>query len=88
MKKLLIAIIFAALVLTGCNYDYVDMVYSYDYAWISLPNGEVVEGEVEQWRDYGDGDQIQVKIDDKIYLTDTTRCVLMKKDIIWEDTYD
>lgn len=85
MKKVLIAIIFAALVLTGCNYDYVDMVYSYDYAWISLPNGEVVEGEVEQWRDYEDGDQIQVKIDDKIYLTDTTRCVLMKKDIIWED---
>ena len=85
MKKLLIAMIFVTMVLTGCNYDYVDMVYSYDYAWISLPNGEVVEGEVEQWRDYEDGDQIQVKIDGKTYLTDTTRCVLMKEGINWTD---
>ena len=53
MKKILITMIFAALVLTGCNYDYVDLTYSYDYAWILLPNGEVVEGEVVRLTDFG-----------------------------------
>lgn len=66
--------------LVGCgNMDMVDTVYSYNYAYILLPNGECVEGKVESWRDYEDGDQLQIKINGVIYLTDTTRAVLVKK---------
>ena len=38
-----------------------------------------IEGKVDSWKDYEDGDQIQVVIDGVTYLTDTTRCVLVKK---------
>lgn len=63
MKKRLIAVIFAAMLLTGCgNYQVIDTVYTYNYAIIQLPNGEIVEGKVQSWADY-DGEQLQVKID-------------------------
>lgn len=75
----LIIIIFS-LSLTSCgNYQYIDTVYQFDYAYILLPNGEIVEGSIDYWSDYDDGDQIQVCIDGTIYLTDTTRCVLISK---------
>lgn len=77
MKKLrilLITILFVV-VLNGCNYE-LDFNYTYDYGYILLPNGEYVEGKVERW--YEDGDQIQVVIDGTTYLTNTTRCVLVK----------
>ncbi len=80
MKKkisLLLTIIALATLLTGCNRQIIDLTYSYNYAYISLPNGECVEGKIQSWTDYEDGDQLQVKIDGKTYLTDTTRCVLV-----------
>lgn len=79
-KIFLMSLLIAALLtLTGCNYQAIDLVYEYNYAYILLPNGEVVEGKVESWCDYSDGDQVQVKINGDTYLTDTTRCVLVKK---------
>ena len=56
--------------LTSCgNKDMFDTVYTYNNAIISLPNGEVVEGKIDSWTDYEDGDQIQVKLDNgKTYL--------------------
>lgn len=63
--------------LTGCNVQPVDLTFHYDYAYISLPNGECVEGEVDSWRDFEDGDQLQIVIDGVTYLTDTTRAVLI-----------
>lgn len=65
-------------VLVGCNRQLIDTTYAYDYAWIELPGGEVVEGKIQSWKDYEDGDQIQVTIDGKTYLTSTERAVLMK----------
>lgn len=65
-----------AFTLSGCNQKLLDVTYKYDYAWISLPNGDVVEGAVQSWTDFEDGDQIQVKVNGVTYLTDTTRCVL------------
>lgn len=65
MKKL--AIIVSSIVLTvslaACNKQIVDLTYSYERAIISLPNDEIVEGKVQSWTDFEDGDQIQVKID-------------------------
>ena len=65
------------LLLAGCNKQMVDMTYSYEYAIISLPNGEVVEGKVSSWTDFEDGDQIQVKIAGKTYLVHSSNVVLI-----------
>ena len=73
MKKRVALIIFLAVILvscTGCyNKQFIDMTYHYDRAIIYLPNGEIVEGRVNSWRDFEDGDSIQIKIDGKTYLT-------------------
>ena len=79
MKKLLalvLAVLFAA-ALTGCNKQMLDLTYSYEYAIIALPNGEVVEGKVSSWTDYEDGDQLQIKIDGKTYLVHSSNVVLI-----------
>lgn len=77
-KKFLALAVICTLLLTGCNYQMYDTTYKFDRAIISLPNGEVVEGKVESWRDYEDGDQIQVKIDGKTYLVHSEDIVLIK----------
>ena len=82
MKKLialLLAVIavLSGLVLSGCNKQLVDLTYSYEYAIIGLPNGEVVEGKVSSWTDFDDGDQIQVKINGKTYLVHSSNVVLI-----------
>lgn len=65
---------------TACgNRDVFDTVYSYEYAIIYLPNGEVVEGKVTNWTDYEDGDQIQVKIEGKTYLVHSSNIVLISE---------
>ena len=69
----------ALLVLAGCNKQLVDMTYSYEYAIIALPNGEVVEGKVSSWTDFEDGDQLQVKIDGKTYLVHSSNVVLISE---------
>lgn len=83
MKKKLLAAILAlgmALSLAGCNRQMIDLTYSYKYAIISLPNGEIIEGEVDSWRDYKDGDQIQITIDGVTYLVHSTDAALMTKE--------
>ena len=83
MKKIIalllvvIVVLSLALITTGCNKQLVDLTYSYDYAIISLPNGEVVEGKVSSWTDFEDGDQIQVKINGKTYLVHSANVVLI-----------
>ncbi len=63
--------------LAGCNKQMVDLTYSYEYAIIGLPNGEVIEGKVSSWTDFEDGDQIQVRIDGKTYLVHSSNVVLI-----------
>ena len=85
MKKwiaiVLVAILVASvsLVAVGCNKQVVDLTYSYEYAILSLPNGEIVEGKVSSWTDYEDGDQIQVKINGKVYLVHSSNIVLISQ---------
>ena len=80
-KKIIIAVLVAScLTLGGCgNKDLFDTVYNYDYAIIQLPNGEIIEGKVEKWTDYEDGDQLQITIDGVIYLVHSNNVSLMKK---------
>ncbi len=81
MKKKVFATILAlgmVFSLAGCgNRQMIDLTYSCKYAIISLPNGEIIEGKVDSWRDYEDGDQIQVTIDGVTYLIHATDAVLM-----------
>lgn len=81
MKKIL-AILLALTILIGvtaCNYQVIDTTYNYEYAIVELPNGKVVEGKVESWRDYDDGDQIQVTISGNTYLVHSANAALMTK---------
>lgn len=87
MKKRILSMLAAALIvggaalvlLTGCNKQLVDTTYSYDTAVISLPDGTTVRGIVESWKDYGDGDQIQVKVDGDMYLVHSANVALIKE---------
>lgn len=84
-KRRIIAIIGAvcvliwmsATVLISCNKQLVDTTYSFDRAVISLPNGDIIEGTVDSWTDYADGDQIQVKINGTTYLVHSSNIVLI-----------
>lgn len=79
MKKFIAILVIVLIVVftTGCNRQMVDLTYKYDRAIIELPNGEIVEGDVQSWRDYEDGDQIQVKIDGVQYLVHSSDIVLI-----------
>ena len=82
MKKFLALTIIALLLvatLSGCNKQIFDTTYNFDKAIISLPNGEIVEGKIDSWKDYEDGDQIQVKIDGVTYLVHSSNVVLIKE---------
>ena len=56
-----------------------DFNYNFNYAIIELPNGKVVEGDIDRWTDYDDGDQIQVTISGVTYLVHSSDCVLISK---------
>lgn len=79
MKKiiLVISIVAFSLISTSCNYQVIDLNYSYDYAIIKLQNGKVIEGKVQKWRDYEDGEQLQVTVDGITYLTNSYNCTLI-----------
>lgn len=80
MKKKLALIITTLLticILCGCNKQIFDFEYHFDHAILKLPNGEIIEGEIESWRDYK-GEQLQIKIDGKLYLISSINCVLIE----------
>lgn len=65
--------------LAGCNKQVIDLTYSYERAILCLPNGEIIDGKVQSWKDFEDGDQIQVKIDGKQYLIHSEDIVLISE---------
>ena len=69
-----------ALSLSGCgNRQLFDTTYTFNEAILSMPDGSVVSGKVSSWRDYEDGDQIQVVIDGTTYLVHSSNIVLMNE---------
>ena len=66
MKKILCLLLALTMlfIFAGCNRSVIDVKYNFKEAVISLPNGEVVEGLVQSWRDWDDSDMIQVTLDD------------------------
>lgn len=51
----------SAITLTGCNYNVIDLKYDYPQA-IIFGDGTATIVEIENWKDYEDGEQIQIKI--------------------------
>ena len=76
MRRLVIFVV-AAVLLTGCNKQMVDTTQKYEYAIIQMPGGYHVQGDVQSWRDFKDGDQLQVKINGVTYLTSANNVLLM-----------
>ena len=79
MKKWIYLIIVTALVCMffgGCNKQILDLTYNFNKAIIQLPNGEVIEGKVQSWKDY-EGDQLQIVIDGTTYLVHSSDAVLI-----------
>lgn len=81
MKKMKIVIIaIVAMVLVACgNKDLFDTVYTYDKAILELPDGSIVEGEVDSWTDYADADQLQIEIDGTVYLVHASKATLIQE---------
>ena len=81
-KSLLVLIIFFLIVLivfglVGCNKQIFDTHYDFDYAYVDLGNGTVIEGKVESWDDWTDSDMVQVKINGKTYYTHGSNVVFV-----------
>lgn len=81
-KKILVICSLVFILLTGCDfsgYDWVDTNYHFDYAYIQLPNGVVVEGEIASWSDSEDGEQLTITFKDGTrYLCSSYNCVLVE----------
>ena len=85
MKKIILVVLVLALVLglTGCGYNKTvfDTNYSFNYAYISMPDGTCVQGDVKSWKDWDDSDMIQVTFsDDTVYYTHSSNVVLIAGD--------
>lgn len=82
MKRIITIILIFSLAfsLFGCGNKVIfDTTYTFNKAIVELPNGEIIEGRVQSWNDYDDGDQIQVKINDVTYLVHSSNIVLIKE---------
>lgn len=82
--KRIFAFIFAliallcCLTLASCNYDIIDTQFSYDTAIISFSNGEKLTLQISKWRDYEDGEQLQITdIEGNVWLVSSYNCVLV-----------
>lgn len=79
MKQLLFLMLLGG-VLAGCgNKEIFDTTYTFDYAMISLPNGDIVEGEIKSWTDY-EGEQLQITFENgDTYLVSSMNAILKTK---------
>lgn len=74
LAAILLVVAMMLMFLTGCNRQVIDTTFSYDNAILALPDGSVIS-----WKDYDDGDQIQVKIDGTTYLVHSVNIALIKE---------
>lgn len=83
MKKIfavILVMVMCALALCGCqvgnrNIGW-DTTQTFRWAIIRLGNGELIEGTVESWRDFEDGDEVQLTINGITYLTHYSNVIL------------
>ena len=63
------------------NFQIFDTKWNFSYAEIGLPDGTVIKGNVDSWRDYEDSDVVQVTINEVTYLTHYSNVILTDKKI-------
>lgn len=84
MKRIAIVLAVALLVFFSfksyANRQWIDWTFQFNYAEVRMPDGSTIKGKCDSWRDYEDGDQIQVTIDGITYLTHATNVVLATKE--------
>ena len=82
IKFIIIAFVSLAIAITliACgNRDMFDTNYTFDYALISFPDGDVKKIDIKQWKDY-DGEQVQIVTHDgEVYLVNSVNCVLVRE---------
>lgn len=85
MKKITLILILVTLAaaLCGCysignNSRGWDTKYTFHEAYVSLPNGEVIHGNITSWRDFEDGDEVQVTIGNTTYLTHYSNVIMVR----------
>ena len=74
---LILVLIMLALVFAGCNQQIIDTTYEFDRCIIKLPDGKIITGAVEGWKDWSDSDVIQIKVNGKTYYTHMSNVVLI-----------
>jgi hypothetical protein len=83
MKKIICALLILLVIIgafCACgNRQFMDTTYSFEYAYVALPNGECVEGRLSSWKDWDNSDTIQVVINGKTYLTHYSNVVLISE---------
>lgn len=83
MKKMVCMVLVILLLIAICcgchNRTVIDTTRSFETAYIALPNGESVVGEVQSWKHWDDSDMIQVKVDGVTYYTHSTNVVLISE---------
>lgn len=77
MKKLLV--ILSLFVLVGCNRQLIDLNYRFTYAKVVIGN-DVQVYEIRSWKDFPDGDQIQITLKDgNTLLTHSSNVILFSE---------
>lgn len=77
IAAMVLAMLSTAILCTGCNKQIIDTSYTFDKA-ILYVGGEWITINVDSWKDYEDGDQIQVKdTDGNTYLVHSTNITLI-----------
>lgn len=63
--------------LSSCNFQLIDTKWQFNYAYITFPNGEIMEVEIEKWTEDGNSVTIQCK-DGNVYSVSYHNCFLTK----------
>lgn len=83
MKKILGIILIVAMIFcfTGCNMKLLDTDYHFNYAYITMPDGSVIEVNVNKWVE--DSNSITIESDaGQVYSVSYHNCLMTKNK--WE----
>ena len=76
----ILAILTGIIFNTGCNREMLDINFRFNKAMIKMPDGTCKTVKVRSWRDFQDGDQIQVTdTNGKVYLGHSCNIMLLSE---------
>lgn len=76
MKKLVVAVLMAAVMLTGCNRAIIDTNYAFNKAYIDFGD-RIVEVDVKSWSPSDGEDLTIVATDGTVYMCSYMNCVMV-----------